>query len=313
VKKNALTIVFIIELSIFSFGVQLASVAKANPSIPPEIPPIVGVHEMNVNTTISKVNGVLWAKVDAEYRTNTIHGFGDSYVLTKEFSSVTDPSPFITITVISNRLEAHYPIPANATNITVKINDEEKDWQIDNKRFYHLFDTTHPEINWTISPVPRNFIVTTHYEHPISKTSELYEYLGDHALLLPLGPRYGSTDTPSYPLYSWFGYGTITAKFTIQTEPSITQIQVYSIDGRGTLTPLNYTNSTKNGTENIQTVISKGTEETPFPHGAVVVFNANPETPEEPPQTTTAAVTITLVSVIVIATVLIVYHKKRDQ
>ena len=285
---------------------QSVNVVKANPMYT-EIPPMVSMPEMNVNATISRVNGLLWAKIDAEYQMHTVYGFGDSYLAqNRGMGLVVDPSPYVTVTVTQDTLEAHYPIPSNATNISVKINDEETDWQQDKGRF-HLFDANLPQINWTVSPVPQDFNVTVHYEQPISKTSEAYGYLGDYAFTLPLYGRYGCSII-SYPLYDWSGDPVI--KYNIQIESAFPKIAAYSIDNRGTLIPLNYTTSTENGVEKMDIAVSQGAEKTTVIQGGVAVFNSPiDETERFPPVFVVAAIGAV---VAVIAVGLVVFLRKRN-
>jgi hypothetical protein len=309
--KRVLFAITLAILLLASIQLQPANLVTANPSIPSDIPPIVSVSELKVNVTISSINEELWAGVDAEYKTGTIHGYGESYQLPKEFPSPTDKSPFITIKVVSDKLEAHYPIPFKATNISVKLNGQEKEWQIENRGYYHLFGSNLPVINWTIQPVPRDFTVTVHYEHPVLETNDAYAYLGRNSLLFPLLPRYGCSDT-LYPLYSWFD--SPVASFNLKVDPSITQIKPYSIDNVGTLTPITYSNSTNNGDTIIrmkvsqtETIFPYGTV-TSFPYGAVIVMNAEPK--QEPFQFTLAIFAFAL-SIAGFALCLLYYHKKH--
>jgi hypothetical protein len=254
----------------------LLDFASANPSFPSNTPPIVSVSNMEVNVNVSSVHSQLWATVDIKYKTDTIHGFGDSYTLPlpKEYFPPTDGIHYSTIRVVSNMLEAHYPYPLNAKNLTVKINDEEKDWQIDNRGYCHIFDSNLKEINWTIEPVPKTFDATVHYEQPIPKISDSQQYLGQYALVLPLIPRYGSTNPP-YPLYSWFSYRSTTASFSIQVDQSVNQVNAYSIDNQGTLTQIN---PSGNIGSKIELQIINSNDQTSFPYGALLVANIEPPT-----------------------------------
>jgi len=302
-KKTA----FILTLALLLLA-SFVNLAMANPGVPSDIPPIVSIDELRVNAVISRENGVLWAKVDAAYNTSTIHAFGDNYVLPKEFPSPTDPSPFITYTVVTDKLEAHYPIPLNAANVTVKINNEERQWQFHSGRLHHLFDLDMPEINWTIEPVPRTFTATVHYEYPVTETSEAYADLGQYVLLLSLVPRYGSTESPFYPLYSWFGHGSTRATFSIQTDPAIKQINAYYVNSTGSLTTINYSNSSALGASaGIEFEISNDNEQSSFPYGAVVVMDAEPA--QEPLPLT--LVVVILAVPIAITLVLLYSHRKR--
>ena len=171
-----------------------------------EIPPKVNVPEMNVNATISNVAGTLWATIDAEYVMHTVYAYGDSYpVENSGMGMVAHPeSPYLAVTVTQDVLEAHYPIPHDASNISVELNGKKVEVQQDAKGYFHLFDADLAEMNRTVSPVLDDFIVSVHYEHPVHRTNEDYNYLGDYEVTLPLYGRYGCSNI-SYPLYSWYG------------------------------------------------------------------------------------------------------------
>lgn len=240
---------------------QFSSFANANPSIPPDIPPIVSVPEMSYNATVSILDNQPWAFVDIEYATFTIHAYGESYYLPKEFPSDTDPNPYIKYTVITDKLEADYPIPLNATNIYVKVNEEEKNWQ-NKKGIYHLYDIDMPRITWVIQPVPSDFKVNVHYEQPLSKTNDEY------VLIIPLGQRYGSTEASYYPLYDWFGYGTPTGSIKIKTELDY-QMTAYAVNSTGSLRLISDSNFIDNKTLSVDIL---ETNEWHFPFGVVVIM-----------------------------------------
>jgi len=308
-KKTAVAPALIFTLFILSCGVQAVNVAKANPGIATQFAPIVSMPEMQVNATISRVNGVLQAKVDAAYPMNTIYAFGESYQAPNYGFGLMYGPDEVTVTVAYDRLDTQYPVPLNATNISVKMDGAELDW-IPTKRIYHLFDANLPELHWNLSPVPRSFLITTHYEHPVPTTEQTYAYLGKSAFLFPLGQRYGLQEVISYAYneYPWFGNST--AQFNIQIEPTFTNIHAYSIDGFGTLKPLNYSISTENAAERIELVVSgeiPTSYETTPPYGIVVVFDEATETSEPFPTTWIVA---SVATVAVVGVGLLVYFVK---
>jgi hypothetical protein len=257
----------------FSFTIilifSIQGISSAQPTMGTgKSPPIVNANEMQVNASISLVNQQLWASVDAQYSISTIYGLGQSYSV--KYNG--DNGDF---NVVTNKLEAHYPIPLSTKNISVEINNQEQNWQIDNNGFCHIFDSNLPEINWTIQPVPSHFTITVHYEEPIPSTTGSTAYLGQYALVFPLIPRFGSTDIASYPLYTWFEHGTTVASFTIQSQPDIYKINANSIDLNGSLSKMTY--SIDNMSKVIEMQISGNNEQAPFPYGAVITMNAKAE------------------------------------
>jgi len=286
--------------------IQVANVASGYPIY--DIPPKVNVSETNVNATVSRFNGVLWVKIDAEYMMNTVYAYGDSY-LSENYGMglvLYPDSPYVMVTVTQDVLEAHYPVPPDATNISVSLNGEEVEAQQDAHGYFHLFDFDLAEINWTVSQVPNDFVVEVHYEHPVSEIPASYAYLGDFAVTLPLYGRYGCSNI-SYPLYSWYGYPP--NNYSVQIESNLAELQVYSVDTRGTLTPLSPVSLASDKVR--WAVAFYREEESSFVHGAVVVFNASSDEGFTFPFALVIAA-ITVITVVAFAG-LLVYLKKRQK
>ena len=220
-----------------------------------------------------------------------------------------DPSPYLKVIVTQNTLEAHLPIPINATSISLKIDNKETLWQLD-KGHYHLCGENLPQINWTILPVPQDFNMTIHYELPISKTIEAYSYLGDYAFTLPVFGRFGCSNI-SYPLYDWAGYSS--TDYSIRIESTIPQIGTYSINNRGTLTQLNVTTSNENGFEIVRTTFSHGTEESTSISGAVAVFDSPVDVTESFPNVSLLVGVSAFAFVIVVAGLLVYFKKHKHK
>ncbi len=269
-----------------------------------EIPPKVNVTEMNVNATISNVAGTLWATIDAEYVMHTVYAYGDSYLVENSgMGLVAHPeSPYIAVTVTQDVLEAHYPIPHDASNISVELNGKKVEVQQDAKGVFHLFDSDLAEMNWTISPVLDDFIVSVHYEQPVHRTTEDYNYLGDYEVTLPLYGRYGCSNI-SYPLYSWYGYPP--NNYSIHVESKLANLQVFSVDTQGALTSLN---STIDDSGRWEATLYR-TQESSFIHGAVMVFNAPPDESLQFPVVPVVA-SIVAIGAIVCA-ILLVFRRQR--
>ncbi len=265
---------------------QLVLPATANPSIPPEIPPIVKVSNVSLNATVFVQDNQLWARVDAEYITSTIHGYGESYYLPYEY----DSSVKIKYTVVTDLLEADYPMPLNATKIIVKVNGEEKEWYLKEKSIYHLYGSDMPRIGWVMQPTPRNFVINVHYEHPLLKTSD-----AECALILPLDQRYGSTGAPYYPLYNWFGHDNLKATIHLQIENG--DFKAYSVFNDGSMNQLNMENSA---------ITLTRTGQVQFPLGVLVL--TEPLQPQE--AFPYSAVLLVLILIIVGSVLSVVYYRK---
>lgn len=256
-KKPAIILFTLLLITVALFS----SSVNANPGIPTNIPPIVSVSEMNYNATVSNKNDQPWASIDVEYATYTIHGYGEYYYARKEYNSPTDPEPNIKYTVTTDKLEADYPIPLNTTNIKVAVNGEEKNWE-NKKGIYHLYDVNMPRITWTIQPVPKNFSVNLHYEHPLTRTNEGY------LLFVPLGQRYGSTESPFYPLYDWFAYESPKGSVKIISDRDY-QTTAYLVNSTGSLRLINNTNPYDKNTLSLDI---SATKDLRFPYGMVIAM-----------------------------------------
>lgn len=284
---------------------QSVNLAYGYPTV--EVPPKVKVTETIVNASISRVSGKLWAKIDAEYKVQAIYAYGDSYLAENYGMGLVlyPDSPYLQATVTQDVLEVHYPIPSDAVNISVWLDSKKVSVQHDAHGYYHLFGTYLEEINWTISPVPKNFTVKVHYEQPVSETTATYAYLGEYALTLPMYGRLGCSNI-SYPLYSWYGYPP--NNYRIQIETCLPTLNVYLIDSQGVLTPLNRTAFISDESEKWFAAFT--TEEATFIHGAVAVFNA-PSEENWHSQTMPILVVFALFFVALSAAVLIYFAKFR--
>jgi hypothetical protein len=278
-KKKAVTILLSVLL-LLSLQISFVCLAKAQHSIPPEIPVVVTVPKMMVNATVSDNDGAFYAAVDSTYQTETVYKIGDTF------------APGIKIAY--NRIDAYYPVPLNATKISIEANGSNLNWTYRPTGFTHLFDANLPLINWTITPVPENFTLTTHYGSQIPKTPSTYSYLGDYALLIPLESRYGLDSIGGvYPGYRWFGgfSENVDAQFNIVPQSSLNNVHAYSISNLGALTPLNFTISENE----MQMTLSKSDL---FPFGVVLTFDENSSNPQ--PFAVEAAIVIVSIGAVII-------------
>lgn len=300
-KKKTLPLV-VLAICFAGIYLQAANFAVAYPIS--EIPPKVNVPEMKVNATIFNVDGKLWAAIDAEYIMHTVYAYGDSYLAENSGMGLVKypESPYLLVIVTQDVLEAHYPIPLDAVNISVELNGNKVGVQYDARGFFHLFDAYLEEINWTVSPVLDDFIVLVHYEHPVPRTTDRYNYLGDYMVALPLYGRYGCSNI-SYPLYSWYGYPP--NNYSIQIESKLSNLQVYSVNTQGILVSLKSTIFDEKG--RWVTMLSR-MQDGAFIHGAVMVFNSTQESFHFP---VVLAVPTSIVAVLVIVGGILLLTRSR--
>jgi hypothetical protein len=289
-KKKTITIILSVLLLV-SLQVSVDGLAKAQHSIPGEIPVVVTVPKMMVSATVSDNSGVFFAEVDSTYQTETVYKIGDTF------------APGIKIAF--DRIDAYYPVPLNATNISVEANGSSRDWTYRPTGFTHLFDVNLPLINWTLTPVPENFTLTTHYQNQIPRTDSTYAYLGKYALLIPLESRYGLDDiSGNYSGYSWFGFsGNVNAQFDIKMQSRLSNIHAYSISNLGTLTPIDVNALNE---KEMQFELPKSDL---FPFGVVITFDENSSNLQ--PFAVEAAIAIGAVIVILLVGFLLFSRHRR--
>jgi hypothetical protein len=289
-KKKAVTVILSVLL-LLSLQISFDCLAKAQHSIPPEIPVVVAVPKMMVNATVLDNAGAFYAAVDSTYQTETVYKMGEPF------------APGIKIAF--NRIDAYYPVPLNATNISVEANGSSQNWTYRPTGFTHLFGVNLRLINWTLTPVPENFTLTTHYQSRISRTDSTYAYLGKYALLIPLESRYGLDDiSGNYSGYSWFGFSeNVTAQFDIKMQSSLSNIHAYSISNLGTLTPIDVNALNE---KEMQFELPKSDL---FPFGVVITFDENSSNLQ--PFAVEAAIAIGAVIVILLVGFLLFRRHRR--
>ena len=302
-EKVAFVLGFFLIVIIF----PTLDVAEANPMYT-QIPPKVTANSISVNATISKVNESLFSIVDLELKMHTVYSYGDSYSAENNgMGLVTDSSPYVTVTVTENMLEAYLPVANNVTDISVKVDNQNVLWQLAKSSFPNLYGQNLPQINWTIQPVPKDFDMIIHYEQPITENSAAYRYLGDYAFLLPVYCRFGCSSI-SYPLYDLAGYST--PEYNIQVTSEVPEVTVYSIENTGTLTKLNATKLTETGLEKISASFSHSNVEHTVIQGAVAVFNLQSDSPVGYSQ---VLIVIAGVTFAVVVFGVIIYLKKHNR
>ena len=187
----------------------------------------IGMPIEYVNYTVIRENGTLWAKIDGTYPLHVVFEPADT-------SNLDNASFYVT----SDELPLVYPTPPGTTNIHVKIDETELDWsnftQIYPSALHHTAIGDWSMINCTITPIPDDFVLKIHYEHPLEAINGTYLFLYD----LNISP-YLSPANPNS-----------TAIFTIHTPTDYPIAQAYT-------TGLDSAWKTKN-----YTIAQEGTSET---------------------------------------------------
>jgi hypothetical protein len=126
-------------------------VPKADTASPLAMP------EEYVNYTITRVDGVLWAKIDGTY---PLFYSGNDAVL-----------PMV------------YPTPPGTMNISLKLDDVAVEWSnytaVYPEALHHTAIGDWSMVNCVLAPVPERFVLRIHYEHPVEVINGSYMFLYD--------------------------------------------------------------------------------------------------------------------------------------
>jgi hypothetical protein len=229
-----------------------------------------------VNYTVSMVNGSLWATVSGAFPI------------------------YIPLDWVGQELPMLYPTPQGVTNISIELDGQ--------KVTYSNYTQAYPDLrhytylgNWSmilckIKSASPEFLMTIHYQHPISQVNGTYMFLYD----LNIKPYLSDLSTES------------TAHFNIQFQTGCSNINIYTVPSDSSIprdktkTPIDFTINTKNG---VQTVTFNITSDYLNPNlGDILITfqNSQPQIPEF-----TLWVILTLLIIIVAVAGLLVYFKKR--
>ena len=168
--------------------------------------------EEYVNYTVTRVDGVLWAKIDGTYPIN-YSGSEESILMV-------------------------YPTPPGTTNISMTLNDVELDWnnctEVYPNDLHHTGIGDWRKISTVLEPISDRFVLRIHYEHPVEVINGSYVFLYDLNISLYLSP----SDNKSV------------AHFTIRMDTEYANLNVNTVFGADeTLKPIEFTTSGENPVE----------------------------------------------------------------
>jgi hypothetical protein len=267
-KKTAVAFISVLLLSA---AAGLADLGTANPDTYPL--PIITMPEEYINYTITRVNGTLWAKIDGTYPLCILNE--------------SDGAP----SCVPQELPMVYPTPPGTTNIHVKVDETELDWSNWPQDTHHTAIGDWNMIYCVIAPVPKQFVLKIHYEHPLEQVNGSYLFLYD----LNISPYLSPWSSNS------------TAYFTIRLDANVSNVRAYTTETDSVWKPMNYTTS-QEGT--IKVIAIQMYSENPPSNGLdlVVMFSDT--------EAGTAEVTSWIIlPLVVIAALLafIIYRKKHQQ
>ncbi len=201
------SLILLLSFSVLA-GITLINETRANP----DGPTMLAMPHEQINYTIAKINGNLWAKIDGRYPIK---------VLTKE-----DGAP----SCLPSELPMVYPTPPGTTNIHLKVDETDLEWSNYPQITHHTAIGDWSMIYCQVTPIQKQFVLEIHYEHPLEQVNGSYIFLYD----LNIDP-YLSTWSPNS-----------TAYFNIQFDANIIELQAFTTETDETWNPINYT-STKEG------------------------------------------------------------------
>lgn len=206
-KKLVSALIFTLLISAMAGTVKLAT---SNP----DTTTLIAMPEEQIDYTITPINGTLWAKIDGTY---------PLYILTETDGATS---------CVPSELPMVYPTPPRTTNIHVTVDATELEWS-----YWPEEDTHHTAIgDWKmiyclITPVPEDFVLKIHYEHPVEMVNGSYIFLYDLNISPYLSP---------WSLNS-------TAYFTIRMDAIFSNLQTYTTETDTVWNPINYTLNQEGG------------------------------------------------------------------
>ena len=236
-KQMALAIMLILALLTSAVdSLQFMPSASANPdgSFPALSMPIE-----QVNYTITRVNGTLWAKIDGNY---------PIYIQNQSDCTFNGDLPMV------------YPMPPQTTNIHVWLGDRELSWSNYTQSNPDALHHTAIGDWWMIYSVLGNvsgfFVLKIHYEHPLEVVNGSYLFLYDLNISPYLSPQ--STNSTAY--------------FTVRIEADTSDLHAYTTETDSEWKPINYT-ATKEGSTQIIAIQMHSEYDKPLLGDLVVEFS----------------------------------------
>jgi hypothetical protein len=245
-RKLSFTTAFVAVL-LFSgiIGSQFVSSVSGNPE--QSTSPVLAMPEEYVNYTITSVNGTFWARIDGVY---------PIYLLKQ--SNETGQCDF------SEELPMVYPTPAGTTNISIKLEGSELPWSNYTEAYpaalHHTAIGDWPMILATIRTTSDHFLLSIHYEHPLTIVNGSYLFLYDLNISPYLSPLSNSSK----------------AIFTVRFETEVTDIRVYTTKDDNVWNGKDFIEGNENGAKSL-TIYMNSVLNEPLEGDLVVMFSDVPD------------------------------------
>jgi hypothetical protein len=228
-----------------TIGSQFVGSVRGNPK--QSTSPVLAMPEEYVNYTITRVNETFWAKIDGVYPIYLLRNSNDTVQC-----EIFDELPMV------------YPTPPGTTNISIRLNGTELPWSNYTEAYpdalHHTAIGDWPMILATISPVSDYFLLTIHYEHPLTIVNGSYLFLYDLNISPYLSPLSNSSE----------------AYFTIRFETEVTNIRAYTTKSDSIWNDKNFTESNEAGAKSL-TIHMNSVFNEPLEGDLVVMFSDLPD------------------------------------
>jgi len=241
-RKLSITAVFVVAI-LFSGTLesQFVSSVKGNPE--QTTSPVLAMPEEYVNYTITRVSGTFWAKIDGVY----------PIYLLRNSNGTLQCNVFVELPMV-------YPTPPGTTNVSIGLNGKELPWsnytEAYPKELHHTAIGDWPMISATIGPVSDYFLLTIHYEHPLTIVNGSCLFLYDLNISPYLSPLSNNSQ----------------AHFTVRFETEVMDIHAYTTKSDSAWNEKDFTESIEDGerslTINMNSVLNE-----PLEGDLVVMFS----------------------------------------
>ncbi len=268
-RKVAAALLFVL---VFSAAAGLAEHAEANPES--KVFPVLAMPVEYVDYTITEVNGTLWAKIDGTY---PIHVLSES----DDVSCVPAELPMV------------YPTPPNTTNLRVWVNGSEiasSDW---GSGTHHTAIGDWEMAYCVISPVSEYFLLTIHYEHPLTVVN------GSNLFLYDLNIAGYLTELSN----------TSTAYFTVKFETAVSDVRAYTTFTDNVWNPKNFTSNISCDVQTVSIEMYSVLDES-LAGDLVVMFDS--EEVHEFPYWLVLVLVFVAAGLLVLVVYTVVHRRKRD-
>ncbi len=245
-RRIALTAGFFAVLFLLgTIGSQFLESVKGNPD--QAASPVLAMPKEYVNYTITRIDGTFWAIIDGSY---------PIYLLIQKNDTAQCD--------ISEKLPMVYPTPPGTTNITLRLNGTVLPWSNYTEAYpgnlHHTAIGDWPMIFAMIGPVSDYFLLSIHYEHPLTIVNGSFLFLYDLNIAPYLSPESNSS----------------VATFTVHFETEVENIRAYTTKTDSIWNKKDFSKTNESGAETLTIIMNSALNE-PLEGDLIVMFSDTPD------------------------------------